>query len=176
MKKSKALIVIILIWLAIAVILVCYNELLLRKGVVILLKTSPIDPRDIFRGDYVVLNYEISRINLREISTLINPDKIKAGDTVYVVFDKIGDHWKPFELSNSKPKGFSTFIRGKVTGKYENTLEVKYGIEEYFVPEGKGKEIEKLVGKELYVEVRINKSGKSSISKLFVNGKELILK
>jgi uncharacterized membrane-anchored protein len=33
------------------------REYILRRGKVIYLRTAPIDPRDLFRGDYVRLNY-----------------------------------------------------------------------------------------------------------------------
>ncbi len=35
---------------------------ILRSGTEVLLKTTPVDPRDFLRGDYVVLNYEISSV------------------------------------------------------------------------------------------------------------------
>jgi uncharacterized membrane-anchored protein len=36
-------------------------------GEEIFIKTKPLDPRDIFRGDYVQLNYEINDINLEKL-------------------------------------------------------------------------------------------------------------
>ena len=36
------------------------RELIFRTGQTIYLRTAPIDPRDVFRGDYVRLDYEIS--------------------------------------------------------------------------------------------------------------------
>ncbi|MEQ8611292.1 MAG: GDYXXLXY domain-containing protein, partial [Parvibaculum sp.] len=37
---------------------------LLRSDTVVTLETAPVDPRDIFRGDYVILNYAISSLAL----------------------------------------------------------------------------------------------------------------
>ena len=34
---------------------------ILRDGREVLLKVEPVDPRDLLRGDYVVLTYEITR-------------------------------------------------------------------------------------------------------------------
>ena len=36
------------------------REYILKNGKLIHLRTAPVDPRDLFRGDYVRLNYEIS--------------------------------------------------------------------------------------------------------------------
>jgi uncharacterized membrane-anchored protein len=33
----------------------------------VLLKTAPVDPRDFLRGDYVVLNYDISSVPVVDI-------------------------------------------------------------------------------------------------------------
>ena len=35
---------------------------ILRSGRDVLLKTVPVDPRDLLRGDYVILSYDISRL------------------------------------------------------------------------------------------------------------------
>ncbi len=41
---------------------------ILRSGAEVLLKTAPVDPRHFLRGDYVVLNYDISSIPFQSIS------------------------------------------------------------------------------------------------------------
>ena len=43
------------------------------------LQTRPVEPRDVFRGDSVVLNYEISTIE-----TTGPTDRLEPNDTVYV--------------------------------------------------------------------------------------------
>ncbi len=52
------------------------------------------------------------------------------------------------------------------------TLHVEYGIESYFVEEGKGREIESGRGdRELRVEVSLRKDGKGMITALLMGGK-----
>ncbi len=52
------------------------------------------------------------------------------------------------------------------------TLQVEYGIESYFVEEGKGRAIESSRNsRELRVEVSLRKDGKGIITALFVDGK-----
>ena len=43
---------------------------ILRDGQEILLKVEPVDPRDLLRGDYVRLGYEISRIPVKLIANI----------------------------------------------------------------------------------------------------------
>ena len=55
------------------------REYILKTGTMIHLRTAPIDPRDIFRGDYVRLNYEISRIAIDKLKGAGNLQEIKKG-------------------------------------------------------------------------------------------------
>ena len=43
---------------------------ILRDGREVLLKVEPVDPRDLLRGDYVLLGYEISRIPVKLIANI----------------------------------------------------------------------------------------------------------
>lgn len=50
---------------------------ILRNGKEVLLKIEPVDPRDLLRGDYIILGYDISRIPAKMIAN-IPPDKQSA--------------------------------------------------------------------------------------------------
>lgn len=109
---KKYVYIIVLIWALLAGGITAYNENLLRKGEEILLKVSPVDPRDFLRGDYVSLRYEINTAS--ENSDL-------RGD-VYVVLNKNSD--KTFgikKITNKKPEN-TVFLRGENT---ENGLHTK---------------------------------------------------
>ena len=41
---------------------------ILVSGTEVLLKTAPVDPRDLLRGDYVALSYDISRVPLATLT------------------------------------------------------------------------------------------------------------
>ena len=58
--NRKQFIGIISLWLIIIFGLIGYKQLTIVTGTTVLLETVPVDPRDIFRGDYVTLNYAIS--------------------------------------------------------------------------------------------------------------------
>src|SRR5688500_4585292 len=63
------------------------REAAVRLGTEVILATVPVDPRDLFRGDYVVLNYEISSLHACEP---------KEGRDAYVALTEDGDGvWRP---------------------------------------------------------------------------------
>jgi uncharacterized membrane-anchored protein len=107
----------------------------LQKGRTILLRVVPVDPRDLLRGDYVTLSYEIS-----PLSTTLNDPAVNLGRTVYVTLAPEGDgrHYRRAGISLERPPSGVTFIKGTTIDRGR----IRYGIESYFVQEGKGKEYE----------------------------------
>ena len=65
------------------------QERALRVGTVILLETRPVDPRDLLRGDYVILNYKISSIASNLFVPPL-PDSLQHGRTVWVALSPHG--------------------------------------------------------------------------------------
>ena len=122
-------------------------------GEEIRLKTAPVDPRDLFYGDYVILNYEISEIDISKFKGSQQPE---AGDTVYVLVKKEGDYHEivSAHLDKPAPAANEQVLKGKVDyvirdwdpqrGETDHILTVRvvYGFERYFVPEGTGRELE----------------------------------
>ena len=122
------------------------QERIVLMGTEVILETSPIDPRDLFRGEYVILRYEIERSNLFGSVSLRN-DKI-----VYArleVDDK--NIASVAEVSTQKPD-FATalWLRGEATNRGVRFPD----LEQYFVPEGAGIPIERL-GSDVFARVRI---------------------
>ena len=175
--------------LFVLVFMIAKQELLLANGSKVLLKCEPIDPRSLFSGDYVILNYEISRIgsditsksDIRGIYELEGKDiyvalKLKANDMYYHVA-AISDNFDELK------QNYSIIIRGRVEeaiiseiegngGGVEFQLRVKYGVESYFVPQGEGKKIEDRLSS-VSIEVSISDNGDSAISKLFIENQEV---
>jgi uncharacterized membrane-anchored protein len=113
-------------------------------GEEILLKTAPVDPRDLFRGDYVWLSYEISMIDLNNVSY---DRDFSIGDTIYAALSKKEKFWTVDSVSHSRSRLAENQVcmRGSVTASHQigNRVGVEWGIESYFVPEGEGREIER---------------------------------
>ncbi|MFA5880719.1 MAG: GDYXXLXY domain-containing protein [Eubacteriales bacterium] len=144
----------------------------LAYGTKILLKTKPVDPWDLFRGDYVVLNYDLSDLNLKTIPADISD--FKNNETVYVVLKQQGRYWVADSVSHTRPSGGTLAIKGVVIyyNSGDKVLNLQYGIESYFVPQDQGRTIEK-ERSSLEAEVSVDSSGNSALVGLFIQGKEV---
>jgi uncharacterized membrane-anchored protein len=154
---------------------------ILRSGTEVLLKTVPIDPRDLLRGDYVILNYEISTISTTSI-TGTRPNegevaklhvRLKPGsDGIWIVSEASFD---PL----AKEAGSVVLLSQPLTiydWEWENAgnLTVSYGIERFYVPEGEGKPIEdgRNQGR-VSVAARVSEDGQAQIRALMLDGEPL---
>lgn len=204
MNHKRKFYLFVLFQLVILVLMIGFKYYTVTAGTKILLKTVPVDPRDIFRGDYVVLNYEISDLNLKKI-----PNDLKDfnnNETVYVRLYKSGKYWEVNYFSLAKPKTNQNdvVIKGRLLYRTSappapriepirpdvpkagiskipipypiyDGIKVEYGIESYYVPEGKGLPIQRTFSK-IDAEVSVDRFGNSAPLKLFMDDKELTFK
>ncbi len=142
------------------------KEWILVNGKEVIFQTAPIDPRDIFRGDYVRLDYPFSHIDTDQLSADILTSGLRKGQKVYLslkvnpqgiaqgkqlsttppsqmpyLTGQVKNHW-PYrdymeQHSRSKPTSISS----------ENPVQIKYGLEQYYVEQGAGLEMEKTRGR-----------------------------
>ncbi|MFH1259608.1 MAG: GDYXXLXY domain-containing protein [Elusimicrobiota bacterium] len=173
MKKNKLFVFIGVIWLIIIVGFIVTKEFTLRTGKQVLLKTVPVDPRDLFRGDYVVLRYEISSLDLNKISA--DNSSFQNGDKIYLALKEENGYGVPLKIYKNIRDDGKLYLKGTVKNVYHvyhgyQNLIVDYGIENYFVPEGKGKEIERYRGKRLEVKIAIDQFGNAAIKSLLMDG------
>jgi len=172
MNKKKIFIIIGIFWVAIIGGFIAFKEFTLQTGNQVLLKVRPVDPRDLFRGDYVVLRYDISSI---DTDGYYQASDFKEGDKVYVLLDVDNDKVATFaNIDRNKPDG-GAFIKGTVKEVFGSQLNIEYGIESYFVPEGKGGQIQSNIRK-IYAKVAINNFGGAVIKSLVMDGKDVELK
>jgi uncharacterized membrane-anchored protein len=150
------------------------REYILRIGKVIHLRTAPLDPRDLFRGDYVRLNYEISRIPVTMIKGADRAAEIKKGTKIYATL-KEGPNglYEPVNAGLQKPQE-GLYLTGRIPYPYPklqtgNPIWINFGIEAYFVEQGKGRDIEKRRGNRtdvqipLEMEIAVGPNGKAVI-------------
>lgn len=165
MKAKPRLVFLIIVLFQILILagLTGINEATLAFGKSVVLQTVPVDPRDIFRGDYVMLRYEISTL-----SDIPGLSQFTEGDKAYVHLEQRGEVWKATGVSKTYPEEWDAFIAGEVTNVQSNRLIIEYGIEAYFVPEGQGKEIQG--AQDIKVRASINRLGKAIIEGLIVDG------
>ncbi len=155
---KKIVLGIIIFWTAILAIFILSNASPLFVGREVLLKTVPVDPRDLLRGDYVTLSYEISA------PQNLKTDNLKSDSTVYVVLKVDEDNVATVDYVNSEVPHNEFFIKGKVRNKWR--ARVEYGIESYFVKEGSGRVLERKLAKGAFAKVVIDKNGKAKIKGL----------
>jgi len=152
---------------------------LLKTGREITLPIVPVDPRDLFRGQYVRLGYTISRVPVN----LLEGPLPKPNAAFYVTIERKPDGaWVPIKLSRtrieeSSPDRIALKARAMHGRLYENPNTpnavhmVKYGIESYFVPEGQGPRLEALaIDKKLAARIAVDGGGNAAIKGLVVDG------
>lgn len=158
----------------------------LRSGVEILLKTAPVDPRDLLRGDYVTLNYDISRV---PFSTMVEgPPKMSRSAAILSVRLKKQDdgYWGIVESSFGAldPKPDTVVLKslpvvdyvfyGDATDRSQAIIGVTYGIERYYVPEGQGHDIESARNdNRVAIAARVSSDGVAHIRSLLLDGKSV---
>jgi uncharacterized membrane-anchored protein len=141
----------------------------LWSGRTVLLRVVPVDPRDLLRGDYVTLGYDISTMWLDGVSGALapgRPDEL-AGRTVYVTLvpEADGRHFRRGALSWERPPSGTTFIKGTVANQWR----IRFGIESYFVQEGKGKEYEQAIrNHHVSAEIALSASGDAVLRRLVI--------
>jgi len=133
----------------------------------------PVDPRDLMRGDYITLGYEFSR--LPEDVTLID-ERIKSYKTktnfnqksidVYVTlkFNLKEDIYKGVFFGSTPPtKG--RYLRGKLNSNNR----IEFGIEAFYLQEGKGTIYEQAIReKKLVAEVYLAPDGSAQMKKVHI--------
>lgn len=153
---------------------------LLRKGREIVLPIRPVDPRDLFKGDYARLGYDISRLDRALFAPGDWQDGIRqdplANVTVYVTLEQQGDQtWKPVAVTRRRPAPQPpgrVVLRGR-TQSWDQSV-VAYGLERYFVPEGTGGRIEDMARKsQLSAIVAVDASGRAAIKGLVHEGRRI---
>jgi uncharacterized membrane-anchored protein len=169
MNKKLIFIVVSFLWIAVAVGLIISKQYILRTGKTVLLETVPVDPRDFLRGDYVILSYKISSIDLQQIQS--EESYYEQGKRVYIKLEPRERFWEATAVKIKMPVSDNgVYLKAKVKYCYNQKLELNYGIESYFVPEGEGKDIEKNMRRDkslVEVEALVDRSGNAIIKKVF---------
>jgi uncharacterized membrane-anchored protein len=150
-------------------------ELARARAALVRLEVVPVDPRDLLRGDYVALRYAISTLKDAQLVGR-RPEWSDVDQTVYVALaPKDGVH---VVAAASLDRRALTLGPGQllIVGRLRHAagsrassgpLGVEYGIERYYVPEGKGN----LPPGRQEAEVALTADGRAFLARLFVDGK-----
>jgi uncharacterized membrane-anchored protein len=158
------------IWFAIGAIFFLGITVLLLSmpyltGKTYIFKTIPVDPFDVFRGQYIAIQYDISRLN-----NSIGITGVDVGRELYVSLAESKDStWKATGISFKKQRG--DFIRGTIENADESNVFIQYGIEQYFFE--RDAEFSTI---NLTVEAKIGSSGQARITRLLKDGAPIEIK
>jgi uncharacterized membrane-anchored protein len=188
MNRKKLLIVLAVVFqIGVVASMVASREWLLATGKSYVFQTAPIDPRDIFRGDYVRLNYLFNSVPVSQLDEAILSKGLRKGEKVFLsLTTNSGGISSGGQLHAAPPQG--PYLKGYVTSHWPNyyldrqnedamrkavqnawPVTVKYGIEQYYVQQDSGKEMEKLRGRRndfqvpLLIYAAVSESGEAGI-------------
>lgn len=154
---------------------------ILREGTEIRLAVEPVDPRDLLRGDYVVLGYPISRIDRSLLAEARDHDLKGRWLHVRLARDDDGS-LVPVAAALDEPPAEERLdneidLRGVVMrepGSGETTVQVAYGIERYYVPEGQGRAIEDAMRQDRFeIVAAVDEDGTAQIKALLHDGRAI---
>jgi uncharacterized membrane-anchored protein len=137
----------------------------LWTGQEIKVKTIPVDPRSLFRGNYARLRYEFGRVDGKYFR---GEEALGTGDVIYVTL-KPGDNglYEFSEAAQKKPTD-KIFLRGRViSAKLDDeevtTYQVNYGIDAFFAPKEKALSLEKELQDGGIAVLMVGKDGRARI-------------
>jgi len=134
-------------------------------GTTVVLATVPADPFDLLRGQHLVIAYEIGTLPAVFTDREGEGAWAEVGDTVYVsVAPDPRGIWH-HRATSLAPPADGVFLRGEVVRRWDARMQVRYGIEQYFVQRGS-----ELPNRGLDVEVKVDRSGRARIVRLLHDG------
>ena len=123
-------------------------------GEEIRVETRPVDPRDLFRGNYARLGYEFSTLP----ATGFRP-----GDVIYLPLEQDGDLWRGLTPSH-QPPAQGLYLRGRVSGlPWGGTRRVTYGIEALFAPKEKALQLERELRDGAVAVLKVAPNGRAAL-------------
>jgi len=130
-------------------------------GTTVVLRVEPVDPRDFFRGDYVILSYDISQLE--------PSDQGEWGQAVYVALESSADSpaWRGVSASHQRPASGLYVTGRRVPGPWER---MQFGIEAFYVQEGQGRAWEQAAqAGNLLAEVSVAPWGQAKLRRLMID-------
>jgi len=137
-------------------------------GQEVTLELIPVDPRDLLRGDYVIVNLAISRLSS---SAAESAGSLERGDRVYVGLDMDANGVaQPAGLHLERAEAGALAIAGTVRRVNADRIFIDYGLDAFFLPEGTGLEIERLPAERVQLVIALSDDGRSLPLRLLVDG------
>jgi len=137
----------------------------LWTGTEIRVKTVPVDPRSLFRGNYARLNYEIGRLPINVLKGVTRP---RIGEVVYVSLELTESGLYGVADASLDEPDEGVFLRGRIVN-HKPPYRVKYGIEAFFAPKKKALQMEKDLGNGGVAVLMVAESGRVALDDVVPN-------
>jgi uncharacterized membrane-anchored protein len=156
----------------------------LWAGRVVTMKVVPVDPRDLFRGEYVHLQTAATQL-YRQGGTMpqgsswsyVQPldrvfEESRRGSILYVqLAPSASGDYVPVSVS-LKPQAGSLNLRGRTKYPSGTYLSLDYGLDSFYMQEGKSRRVEEAIRqrRNVQMQVAIASSGQARIKTLLIDG------
>ena len=143
MRRSRipaGLVAAIAFQLLVLVGMVVHAALPLWTGTEVRVRTVPVDPRSLFRGNYVRLAYAFETL---PEDALREEGGARYGEVVHVRLERGDGGEYAYAGVSLDPPSEGVFLRGRVIGFLPEHQRVRYGIEAFFAPKEKALKLEK---------------------------------
>ena len=158
-RRGLALVVVVCVQLALPLALAGLAAADLAFGEEIRLQAEPVDPVDVFRGNYVVLRYEISSLPVL--------GEVRRGDTLCARLQESDGVWRANYADPGKPTGTVICGRARNDASPGESVGIEYGIETYYASAERAREIEESIAQgDLYVVIDLDADGSARIKRL----------
>lgn len=183
LTPAKKLLIIVGIQFLVLLSVIGFKQYTIWTSETVLLKTTPMDPRDLLRGDSVAVSYQISAIDLDKVA-----GEDAYGGTIYVELQRGDDgYWDAVAVHGQREHSFpgTVLLRGDVESYYgpydgplprDDTIRVHYGIEQIFVPEGSRGDLPPGADHVIAVEAKVDRFGNAVPRRFFVDGQPVDLR
>ena len=176
LTPARKLLIIVAVQFLVLLSVIGFKQYTIWTGETVLLKTTPVDPHDLLRGDFMAVSYEISTIDLQAVV-----GDHDYGLTVYVELQRGDDgYWRAVAVHGRREHSFdgTVLIEGDVDMNVSRgtVIHVRYGIEQIFVPEGSGGSLPSGSGHVIAVEVKVDRFGHAVPRRFIVDGQPFDLR
>ncbi|MFP5115411.1 GDYXXLXY domain-containing protein [Bacillaceae bacterium C204] len=135
----------------------------LITGEDMILQTKPLDPSDVFRGDYVTLRYEAEEVPIKLVEpSIVTRLQARGGEfEVFVLMQKKEGVHTPVKVTLSKPEK-GKYLNGTISyidknNQGQETAFISYDLDNYYLEDNTGTKWEKASAKgEILAKLKVN--------------------
>lgn len=166
MTRLRWLAVVVALQVAVLLGWAGYHEWIRANAPTILLETRPVDPRDLLRGDYMILAYVIGTVPLPD-----EPNQpVSPGREIWITLRPGARFYEVAAVAWTRPDppAGEIAVRGRIhSAAVRGEVRVDYGIEKFFVPEGMGQPD----FREMVVEATVSPGRQLGIRRVLLDGR-----